>query len=294
MNILVPLTGLLMALADTMPGLSGGTICFIMGYYDQFLTSIKNLLHKETRKDAFKFLLTMGSGWIVGLLVGILVINKLLAMHPYMMISFFLGLVLISIPMTFKSEVKYLKQWQNFCWAIIGVCIVVFITNGADFDLALGQTYPVSFYIYTFIVSMLAICAMLLPGISGSTVLLIFGIYQIVLNNVKLVLTNFNLQSLMVVLTVVIGVLIGAILISKSISNAFKHHRSKVLYLILGLMIGSLYAIWQSPQALEGIDGGVIAPFNLSLFNLPAFLLGICAIIVIEIVKTKLNKNQGA
>lgn len=293
MNILIVLTGLLMALADTMPGLSGGTICFIMGYYDKLLSSIKDLLNKDKRKSALTFLIKIGAGWIVGLLVGVLVIEKLLATNPYMMISFFLGLVIISIPMTFKSEVKYLKDYKNCYFAFIGAILVILISSaGSGINLNLGDSLPVWVYGYAFIVAVCAISAMLLPGISGSTILLIFGIYQLALTNIKTLITDFNLQSFGFLSVFGLGVLFGAFFISKIISNAFKNHRSKVLYFIMGLLIGSIYAIYNSAPLIEGVDGNNFAPFTLHNLNIIALILGIFAIIGIEIVKNILNGKK--
>ena len=293
MNILIILTGLLMALADTMPGLSGGTICFIMGYYDKLLSSIKDLLNKDKRRSALTFLIKIGVGWIVGLVVGVLVIEKLLATNPYMMISFFLGLVIISIPMTFKSEVKYLKDYKNCYFAFIGAILVILISSaGSGIDLNLGDSLPIWVYGYAFFVAVCAISAMLLPGISGSTILLIFGIYQLVLTNIKTLITDFNFQSFGFLLVFGLGVLFGAFFISKIISNAFKNHRSKVLYFIMGLLIGSIYAIYNSAPLIEGVDGNNFAPFTLDNLNIIALILGIFAIIGIEIVKNILNGKK--
>lgn len=293
MNILIILTGLLMALADTMPGLSGGTICFIMGYYDKLLSSIKDLLNKDKRRSALTFLIKIGVGWIVGLVVGVLVIEKLLATNPYMMISFFLGLVIISIPMTFKSEVKYLKDYKNCYFAFIGAILVILISSaGSGIDLNLGDSLPIWVYGYAFIVAVCAISAMLLPGISGSTILLIFGIYQLVLTNIKTLITDFNFQSFGFLLVFGLGVLFGAFFISKIISNAFKNHRSKVLYFIMGLLIGSIYAIYNSAPLIEGVDGNNFAPFTLDNLNIIALILGIFAIIGIEIIKNILNGKK--
>lgn len=292
MNILISLTGFLMAMADTMPGLSGGTICFIMGFYDQFLTSIKNLLHKETRTQAILFLVKMGVGWLVGLVVGVLVISKLLQNYPYMMISFFLGLVLVSIPVTFKEETKHLKQLPDLIFLAIGLIIVVALSSfGSGLNLDFSTSIPLWFYAYAFIVAMIAISAMLLPGISGSTVLLIFGIYTVIINNLKSLLTNFNFASFSLLVVFGLGIIVGVFSISKVISNAFKHHRGKVLYFIMGLMIGSLYAIYISAPLLGKDTGEVIAPFSMSNFNIIAFIIGICAIICIEFIKNILNKR---
>lgn len=292
MNILISLTGFLMAMADTMPGLSGGTICFIMGFYDQFLTSIKNLLYKETRTQAILFLVKMGVGWLVGLIVGVLVISKLLQNYPYMMISFFLGLVLVSIPVTFKEETKHLKYLPDLIFLAIGLIIVVALSSfGSGLNLDFSTSIPLWFYAYAFIVAMIAISAMLLPGISGSTVLLIFGIYTVIINNLKSLLTNFNFAAFSLLVVFGLGIIVGAFSISKVISNAFKHHRGKVLYFIMGLMIGSLYAIYISAPLLGKDTGEVIAPFSMSNFNIIAFIIGICAIICIEFIKNVLNKR---
>ena len=292
MNILISLTGFLMAMADTMPGLSGGTICFIMGFYDQFLTSIKNLLHKETRTQAILFLVKMGVGWLVGLVVGVLVISKLLQNYPYMMISFFLGLVLVSIPVTFKEETKHLKHFPDLFFLAIGLITVVALSSfGSGLSLDFSTSIPSWFYAYAFIVAMIAISAMLLPGISGSTVLLIFGIYTVIINNLKALLTNFNFAAFSLLVVFGLGIIVGVFSISKVISNAFKHHRGKVLYFIMGLMIGSLYAIYISAPLLGKDTGEVIAPFSMSNFNIIAFMIGICAIICIEFIKNVLNKR---
>lgn len=292
MNILISLTGFLMAMADTMPGLSGGTICFIMGFYDQFLTSIKNLLHKETRTQAILFLVKMGAGWLVGLVVGVLVISKLLQHYPYMMISFFLGLVLVSIPVTFKEETKHLKYLPDLIFLAIGLIIVVALSSfGSGLNLDFSTSIPLWFYAYAFIVAMIAISAMLLPGISGSTVLLIFGIYTVIINNLKALLTDFNFAAFSLLVVFGLGIIVGAFSISKVISNAFKHHRGKVLYFIMGLMIGSLYAIYISAPLLGKDTGEAIAPFSMSNFNIIAFIIGICAIICIEFIKNVLNKR---
>ena len=179
-----------------------------------------------------------------------------------MMISFFLGLVIISIPMTFKSEVKYLKDYKNCYFAFIGAILVILISSaGSGIDLNLGDSLPIWVYGYAFFVAVCAISAMLLPGISGSTILLIFGIYQLVLTNIKTLITDFNFQSFGFLLVFGLGVLFGAFFISKIISNAFKNHRSKVLYFIMGLLIGSIYAIYNSAPLIESestLTGNVI------------------------------------
>ncbi len=289
MDFILSITGFLMAIADTMPGLSGGSICFIMGYYDLMLTNIKNLLIKDKRKEAIKFLLQLGFGWIIGMILGIFIIEKLIVSYPYQMISFFLGLVLFSIPITFKGEIKYLKHYQDIIFLILGFILVVLISSlGQSISFNITTNIPIWFYFYAFIVSIIAISAMLLPGISGSSILLIFGIYQIILSNVKMLLTHFNFNSLLLVIVVILGIIIGAFSISKIISNAFKKYRGKTLYFIMGMMLGSLIAIYNAAPLLNAN----IAPFSFHDFNIFAFLLGTCGIILIEMIKNKFNNKK--
>ena len=185
---LVILGGFLMALADSVPGVSGGTIAFLMGIYDDFINSLNDIASrdKEKRIKAFKFLIKLGIGWITGFCSAVLVITAVFEKNIYEISSLFLGFVLFAIPLIFVEEKKAFKgKYYNAVWALVGAGIVVAITyfsGGANnISLAWGG-FDVVGGILLFVGAMFAISAMVLPGISGSTILLVFGIYQPVMD----------------------------------------------------------------------------------------------------------------
>ena len=133
----------------------------------------------------------------------------------------------------------------------------------------------------------LAVSAMLLPGISGSTLLLIFGVYVPAVDAVKEVL-HLHLEYLPGVLALAAGVILGGILASNAIRSALQKHRSKTVFLILGLMIGSLYAIIMGPTTLDTPQ----APLSFSNFKIIGFVLGILILIGLEWGKHKIAASK--
>lgn len=176
--------GFCMALADSVPGVSGGTITFVLGFYDNFITSLNNVIfeNKKEKKDAIYFLIKLGIEWIIGMVVATLVLTSLFEKHIYAVSSLFLGFVLFSIPIIIKKEKTCLKvKYKNILFAILGIIIVALITyfnpvSGSGNVINLTHL-NVGLAIYVFVAAMIAISAMVLPGISGSTLLLIFGLY---------------------------------------------------------------------------------------------------------------------
>ena len=137
--------------------------------------------------------------------------------------------------------------------------------------------------LYLILCGGLAVSAMLLPGISGSTLLLIFGVYVPAVDAVKEVL-HLNLQFLPGVAALAVGAILGAVLASNAIRRALQNHRSKTVFLILGLMLGSLYAITMGPATLKTPQ----PPLTLASFQLLGFLLGVLILIVLEWGKHKI------
>lgn len=184
--------GFCMALADSVPGVSGGTITFVLGFYDNFITSLNNVIfeNKKEKKYAIYFLIKLGIGWIIGMVVATLVLTSLFEKHIYAVSSLFLGFVLFSIPIIIKEEKTCLKvKYKNILFAILGIIIVALITyfnpvSGSGNVINLTHL-NVGLAIYVFVAAMIAISAMVLPGISGSTLLLIFGLYIPIINTIK-------------------------------------------------------------------------------------------------------------
>ena len=123
--------GFCMALADSVPGVSGGTIAFILGFYDKFITSLNNIIfgNRKEKKEALLFLIKLGIGWIIGMISAVLVLTNLFESHIYAVSSVFLGFIMFSIPLIIKEEKKCLKgKYKNLIFTIIGIIIVSLIT----------------------------------------------------------------------------------------------------------------------------------------------------------------------
>lgn len=282
-----------MALADSVPGVSGGTIAFILGFYDEFIGSLNDLFYGKMaeKKKAFFFLIKLGLGWIFGAVLAILILANVFESHIYLASSLFLGFIMVSIPIVIKEEKKNLiGKYRNLIFTALGIAVVVLITyfnpmtgsenivDVSNLNLGLG--------LYIFVVAMVAISAMVLPGISGSTLLLIFGLYIPIVTAVKQLL-HLDFSVLPAIIIFIAGVLIGIKVVIKLIKIALEKYRSATIYTIVGLLIGSLYAIMMGPTTLSVPE----SPMSMETFNILFFILGGIIILGLERVKILLSKK---
>ncbi|WP_252244054.1 MULTISPECIES: DUF368 domain-containing protein [unclassified Clostridium] len=296
MYIINFIRGFCMALADSVPGVSGGTIAFILGFYDKFINSLSNVISgkKEEKIEAVKFLFKLGIGWVVGFVSSVLFLTSIFDKEIYKISSLFIGFIIFAIPIIIKEEKSsIINRYKNIFFSIIGVFIVVLISYFnpvAGSASAAGMSLDrltLGLGIYIFIVAMIAISAMVLPGISGSTLLLIFGLYAPIMNAVKEVL-KFNFDYLLVCFVFGFGVLFGILITIKGVKYLLSNYRSQTIYLILGLMIGSIYAVFMGATSLEVPK----PPMNLHTFNIIFFIIGGGIILLLQKLKYYLeNKN---
>ena len=171
--ILTAIHGFCMALADSVPGVSGGTIAFILGFYDRFLDALHSLFGKDAgaRKSAIVYLLKLGLGWALGMLACVLALSKLFEAHIYFMSSLFLGLTLASFPFVIRAERESLRGQERYApLAVFGAGIVVLLTLVRANTVAVSIRFagaPVRMLGYLFVSGAVAITAMVLPGILG-------------------------------------------------------------------------------------------------------------------------------
>lgn len=279
--------GFCMALADSVPGVSGGTIAFLLGFYDQFITSLDALMSgtMEERKKAIVFLCKIGIGWVVGFISAVLVLANIFETNIYQISSLFIGFIIFAIPIVVLEEKECMKATlSNILALAIGIGLVFAITyfnpvsgseNGVDLA---NLTFGLGAYI--FFAGMVAISAMVLPGISGSTLLLIFGLYVPIISAIKAFL-HFELQYFWALCLFGLGILTGIVLVIKIIRWALANHRSVMIFLIIGMMIGSIYAIIMGPQTLVEPK----APMTLETFNILWFVVGGTVIIGLQQLK---------
>lgn len=285
--------GFSMALADSVPGVSGGTVAFVLGFYDKLINSLNTLIsRKGDKKEAITFLIKLGIGWAIGMAIASLILSSLFETHIYQVSSLFIGFIIFAIPLIIKEEKENIKgKYKNLIFTIIGIVVVSGITyfnpqtgSGANIDIT---NLNLGLALYVFIAGMIAISAMILPGISGSTLLLIFGLYMPIITGIKETL-HFNLSYIPVLFVFGLGVLAGIALIIKIVKKALEKYRSQTIYLIIGLMIGSIYAIIMGATTLKIPQ----APLSLKTFNFICFVIGGLIILGMEIAKRKLESKE--
>lgn len=284
-----------MALADSIPGVSGGTIAFILGFYDEFVSSLHNLISgsKVERINALRFLSKIGIGWVTGFILSVIFITAIFEKNIYEISSLFLGFIIASIPLIIKSEKRTLSEWKNIVFLLIGIVVVFTMTyfnpissSGRSFSIK-AENLGLIFGIYIFLSGMIAISAMVLPGISGSTILLIFGLYTPILNAIKGIL-KLNFEYLPGVVIFGSGILIGVLLTIRSVRYLLRKFRSQTIYCIIGLMIGSIYAVIMGPLSLEVPQ----SPMNLESFNIIFFVIGCILVPALEMLKVLLKSKN--
>ena len=249
--------GFCMALADSVPGVSGGTIAFLLGFYDEFINSLNDMIGKDNakRKAALVFLIKLGIGWVIGFGASVMVLSSLFQVHIYEISSVFLGLTLFAIPLVVKEEWASIKGKAGcLVFTLIGMALVFCIsyfnpTNGNGISVNF-EHMTAGLGLYLFFAAMIAITAMVLPGISGSTLLLIMGLYLPIVTAIKDIL-HLNLKSFPTVFVFGCGVLVGIFSIVKLIRKALERFRAQMIFLIVGLMLGSIYAVIMGPTTLD-------------------------------------------
>lgn len=285
--------GFCMSLADSVPGVSGGTVAFILGFYDKFINSLNNLFSKDgDKKSAIKFLVKLGIGWIIGMCLATLILSKVFETHIYIVSSLFVGFILFAIPLIVKDDIKILKgNYKHLVFTLIGIVVVSLLTSfnpsaSSSLDIS-TSSLNIGLCLYTFVAGMVAISAMVLPGISGSTLLLIFGLYLPIINGIKETL-HMNFEFVPILFIFVLGVIAGIFLVIRLVKKALEKYRSQTIYTIIGLMIGSIYAIFMGPTSLSVPK----APLSFSTFSIIAFIIGGVVVLLMEYVKNKLGNEE--
>ena len=284
--------GFCMALADSVPGVSGGTIAFLLGFYDKFIGSLDDLFrgNLDSKKNALKFLIKLGIGWIIGFGISATVLSNLFNTQIYAMSSLFIGFIIFAIPIVIKEEKETLtSNYKNIVYSLIGILLVVGITiitakNTTNINITSLNPFTI---IYVFIAAAIAISAMVLPGISGSTLLLIFGLYIPIMSAIKEFL-HFNLSYLPILMIFGLGIITGIVFFVKLIRKCLEKYRGQTIYLIIGMMIGSIYSIINGPTTLSDPQ----SPLSFKTFNLVFFALGILFLVCLQWLKNYMDNKK--
>jgi len=256
-NWSLALKGAAMGVAEVIPGVSGGTIAFITGIYEELINTIKSFgpeAFNGYKDGGFSglwkaingsFLVNLVGGMIVGVVVGVFGVTYLLDNFPEPLWGFFFGLIVASAFVIGKQIDSWdIKKILSF---VIGVVIAYGITilSPAEGSLSPG---------YVFISGMLAISALLLPGISGSFILLLMGMYTLIIPIIKTFLKTFDTGSLLVIMIFASGCLVGLLGFSRILSWLFARYKAVMLALLTGFLIGALNKVWPWRNVSQILD----------------------------------------
>ncbi|EOB6868734.1 DUF368 domain-containing protein [Staphylococcus aureus] len=239
------LKGFAMGTSDLVPGVSGGTIALLLGIYNQFIASISGIFSRRFW-PSFTFLIPIIIGMLLAMGSLSNLFNYLLSQHHIPTMFFFGGLIIGIVPYLLKiSNYKTSFTTKHYMMVIAGIAILIVITLMNNSDKHAGETLTLStgLIIKYFIAGMCASSAMLLPGISGSFMLLVFGVYGTVMLAISEVV-KLNFAGLPILLAVGFGVLAGFIISSKIIQYFLTHHKLMTFALIIGFVVGSLFAVF--------------------------------------------------
>ena len=258
------LKGMVIGISNVIPGVSGGTMAVVMGIYDKIIYSVNNFF-KDIKKNIL-FLGTLGIGAVAGILLFTNIIDFLLKNYNEQTNFFFIGLILGTAPLLYKKATQSKIKGGNFIGLVIGFIIVagLGILEKVNPEAAFLSTIFKPNYLGFFVAGFIAAATMILPGISGSFVLLLIGLYEPIIEVVK----NFDILNMAVI---GIGVVGGFLLMTKLIEKIFNKYPQTAYCIIFGLVIGSIFVIF--PGFTFGFMG-IISILVLILGYLIAYAIG--------------------
>ena len=269
--------GVFMGIADAIPGVSGGTIALLLGIYEELISTISNLnfsLITKLKNNGFKsfweslngnFLITLVLGIGISLILFVKISASLLTSHPLYVWSFFLGLILATVYVIYKL----IESWNlvNIISTLLMIAFSIILTSDS-----LNISDDTNLF-YILICGIIASSAMILPGISGSLILVILGVYKILVE----ALDNLDVK---IISSFIVGAVIGVISFSKILKWLFNNYKSLAYSIMLGLVIGSIEKIWPWNKSFSAELS------NLDLFlSISLVILGFIIVFILE--KTK-------
>ncbi len=270
-KIILVLKGMIIGVANIIPGVSGGTLMITLGLYEEVIDTISHFF-KNFKKN-LRLLIPLAIGMVLSILLLSKVISVCLEKYPFPTTLFFIGLILGGIPLLWRKSKAAKYKWSNWLVFAItfGVILAFTFLKSGDFVVDLNSLTPVG-YITLFLIGMVSAATMVIPGISGSFVLMMLGYYEPIVNTIK-DLTKFDLlgHNILILAPFGLGIVIGIVLVAKLIEYLLKRYPIKTYYGVLGFVLASLVAIIKpligiTPSVIEivisivlVIGGGLIA-----------------------------------
>ena len=316
MNLSLLLKGMAMGIAEAIPGVSGGTIAFITGIYERLLQAIGAILGTRVagtfRREGFRpawhaadgaFLLQLGLGMVVGLGIAVVAITSLLRDYPTVVWGFFFGLIISSAIYVGRQ----IKGWSagTVTFLVVGAVVAYLLTTINPLG---GSSSP----LLVLLSGMIAISALILPGVSGSFILVLLGMYTVVFGAVRGLAAGED-GALLIVACFAVGCLAGLALFAKLLTWTFKTYPNRTFALLTGFMLGSLNKLWpwriplttrlnSAGEEVAVLETNVSPAHYADLTSLPpytiavllALLAGLAVVFLLEATATNKTKVGGA
>lgn len=246
--------GIAAGVATLVPGVSGGTMAIILGIYDDLIHAVSTFF--ENWKKNFIFLLVVGSGGALGILLFSRLLENAMKAYPYVMQFLFMGIIIGGLPVLYrKSEASSKGNLKDFIFLVLGFAIVLLMSAEPTAITNMATTGGVLSVIFLFIAGIIIAIALVLPGISGSFMLLVLGLYGVTLNAIN----TFNIPFL---IPLGLGVAVGTFGTAKIIERFLQKYPGKTYKLILGFVLGSLVQVFAgiptSSQLIASIAAFII------------------------------------
>lgn len=274
-RIFLVLKGFLIGVANIIPGVSGGTLAITLGIYEKLINTISHFF--KNLKENIKFIIPIGVGAGLSILLLSRVISFCLDKYTLATILFFIGLILGGIPLLNKKIKGHYKNFSNIVIFLItfGLVLLLSILKGENIVSFANMTFVN--YIWLFLVGVIAAATMIIPGVSGSFVLILLGYYQPIIDTISSLTKFQNIWSSMLILIPFgIGVLVGIVAISKLLEFLFKKFEVKTYFGVMGFIFASIITIFTGAEGL--------------IFSVPQLLIGILLFGIGFIVAYKLGE----
>lgn len=274
-NIILGIKGFFIGLANIIPGVSGGTLAITLGIYEKLISCISHFF--KNLKENIKFLLPIGIGAIISILVGSKVISYVLDKYTLATILFFIGLIIGGIPLLNRKIKSKYHNISNIIIFILTFSFVIVLSLLKGENIVSFETLDISKYISLFLVGVVAAATMIIPGVSGSFVLMLLGFYKPIIDCISSLTKFDNIgHNILILIPFGIGVIIGFAVISKLLEYLFKKYEAKTYFGVLGFVFASIITIFTGSEGL--------------IFSIPQLLIGILLFVIGLFVAYKLGE----
>lgn len=252
--------GFLIGVANIIPGVSGGTLAITLGIYEKLIGTISHFF--KNLKENIKFIIPIGIGAVLSILLLSRVISFCLDKYTLATILFFIGLILGGIPLLNKKIKGHYKNFSNIIIFLLSFGFVIALSILKGENVVSFENMNIINYIMLFLVGVVAAATMIIPGVSGSFVLMLLGYYQPIIDTISSLAKFQNIWgSMLVLIPFGIGVLVGIVAISKLLEFLFKKYEVKTYFGVMGFIMASIITIFTGAEGL--------------VFSVPQLLIGL-------------------